>query len=270
MNYVRVKDIREELGITAKGLDKAIERYNIKKHFPYQKNIPYLLEEDAITLKKHIDTNGRVKAILEKDKKDFELEQEHLKLKEDYLKASSLIGELESKINISKEKIERLKNENELFLSQINSLEERERKLEDKLQKEKTESSKRLKVEDKKFKALNSRFREINLRYEEINKLYLLEKGKVETLLISLEENKKQLRLLETNKKDSISEIESVKEELYEVEKKLTSKEEDLVSVREQLEIEIKSKEVIEEEYSKFNNMSFRARLKFLFKGSKQ
>lgn len=270
MSYVRVKDIREELGITAKGLDNALKRKGIDKQYPFENNIPYLLIEDAEIIRKHIANNGRVKAILEKDKKDFELEQEYLNLKDEYSKASSLIGELESKINISKEKIERLKNENELFLSQINNLEERERKLEDKLQKEKTESSKRLKVEDKKFKALNSRFREINLRYEEINKLYLLEKGKVETLLISLEENKKQLRLLETNKKDSISEIESVKEELYDVEKKLANKEEDLISVKKQLEIEIKAKEAIEEEQLKFKNMSFGARLKFLITGNKQ
>ena len=130
--------------------------------------------------------------------------------------------------------------------------------------------SKRLKIEDKKFKSLNSRFREVNSRSEEINKLYLLEKAKVETLLTSLEENKNKLLLLENSKKDFNSKIESVKEELYEVEKKLTNKEEDLISVREQLEIEIKSKEALEEEHSKLKNMNFISRLKFLFKSSKQ
>lgn len=268
--YIRLRDLRDELGITAKGLDKAIERYNIKKHFPYQKNIPYLLEEDAITLKKHIDTNGRVKAILEKDKKDFELEQEHLKLKEDYLKASYLISKLESELRINEEKLERYENENELYKSEINDLKESREKLESKLEKEKSEHIKRLKAEDKKFKSLNSRFREVNERAEEINKLYLLEKGKVETLSSSIKEYESKLLLLKASEENSTSEIKLVKEQLHEVEQQLTTKEEDLITARKQLEIEIRNKEIIEEEHLKFKSMSFGDRLKFLFKGSKQ
>ena len=85
-----------------------------------------------------------------------------------------------------------------------------------------------------------------------------------------MEDNKKQLLLLENNKKDFNSKIESVKEELHKVEEKLISKEEDLLSIREQLEIEIKSKEALEEEHSKLKSMSFISKLKFLLKCSKQ
>lgn len=270
VNYVRIKDIREELGISQKGLDNALKRKEIEKKYPFEGNIPYVSIQDAEIIKKHIATNGRVKAILEKDKKDFELEQEYLRLKEEHAKNKDLITDLKSKLNNSNEKIENLKFEKETLTSQINYLKEHEIKLQNNLEKEKIEFSKRLKIEDKKFKSLNSRFREVNLRSEEINKLYLLEKAKVETLINSLEDNKKQLLLLENNKKDFNSKIESVKEELHKVEEKLISKEEDLLSIREQLEIEIKSKEALEEEHSKLKNMNFVSRLKFLFKSNKQ
>ena len=270
MNYVRIKDIREELGISQKGLDNALKRKEIEKKYPFGGNIPYISIQDAEIIKKHIANNGRVQAILEKDKKDFQLEQEYLRLKEEYAKNKDLISNLNLQLNVSNEKIENLNSEKETLAKQITDLKEREIKLEDNLQRERVEFSKRLKIEDKKFKSLNSRFREVNLRSEEINKLYLLEKAKVETLLTSLEENKKKLLLLENSKKDFNSKIESVKEELYEVEKKLTNKEEDLISVREQLEIEIKSKEALEEEHSKFKSMSFISKLKFLLKCSKQ
>ena len=270
MNYVRIKDIRDELGISQKGLDNALKRKEIEKKYPFGGNIPYISIQDAEIIKKHIASNGRVKAILEKDKKDFELEQEYLRLKEEHAKNKDLISNLNLQLNVSNEKIENLKSEKESLTSQINYLKEREIKLQDNLEKEKIEFSKRLKIEDKKFKSLNSRFREVNSRSEEINKLYLLEKAKVETLINSLEDNKKQLLLLENNKKDFNSKIESVKEELHKVEEKLISKEEDLLSIREQLEIEIKSKEALEEEHSKLKSMSFISKLKFLLKCSKQ
>ena len=81
--YVRLRDLREELGITAKGLDNAIKRKEIEKKYPHEKNIPYLLESDAEIIKHYIINNGRVKAIIEKDKKDIALENEKNKLDEE-------------------------------------------------------------------------------------------------------------------------------------------------------------------------------------------
>ena len=188
MNYVRVKDIREELGITAKGLDKAIERYNIKKHYPHQKNIPYLLESDASALKNHINNNGRVGALLNRDRSEAELLEENKRL-------SAELTIMNSNLQSYKDKISMLTEDKITHQNQINKLNEQAIEYQERLK----ESNQLLlleKAESERFKKLYIEKRNLLLQAEEDKTKYISEKENEFILL------KKELSEQQNNTKE--------------------------------------------------------------------
>lgn len=193
MNYVRVKDIREELGITAKGLDKAIERYNIKKHYPHQKNIPYLLESDASALKNHINTNGRVGALLNRDRSEAELLEENKRL-------SAELTIMNSNLQSYKDKISMLTEDKIMHQNQINKLNEQAIEYQERLK----ESNQLLlleKAESERFKKLYIEKRNLLLQAEEDKTKYISEKENEFILL------KKELSEQQNNTKELQSKL---------------------------------------------------------------
>lgn len=199
MNYVRVKDIREELGITAKGLDKAIERYSIKKHYPYQKNIPYVLESDANALKKHINTNGRVGAILSRDRTEAELLEENKRLSAELTIVNSTLQSYEDKVSmLSEDKV--------MYKHQINQLNEQAIEYQERLK----ESNKLLlleKAESEKFKKLYIEKRDLLLQAENDRTKYVTEKEN-EFILLKKELSEQQSTTKELESK--IQELENM------------------------------------------------------------
>lgn len=188
MNYVRVKDIREELGITAKGLDKAIERYNIKKHYPYQKNIPYVLESDASALKNHINNNGRVGALLNRDRSEAELLEENKRLSAELNITNSTLQSYKDKVSMLIE--DKIMNQN-----QINRLNEQAIEYQERLK----ESNQLLlleKAESERFKKLYIEKRNLLLQVEEDKTKYVNEKENEFILL------KKELSEQQNNTKE--------------------------------------------------------------------
>lgn len=199
MNYVRVKDIREELGITAKGLDKAIERYNIKKHYPHQKNIPYIIEEDAIALKKHINNNGRVGAILNRDRSEAELLEENKRLSAELAIMNSTLKNYEDKVSmLTEDKI--------MHQAQINQLNEQAIEYQERLK----ESNQLLlleKAESERFKKLYIEKRDLLLQAEEDKTKYITEKEN-EFILLKKELSEQQNNAQEL--KNKIHELENM------------------------------------------------------------
>lgn len=176
--YIRVRDLKDELGITAKGLDNAIKRKEITKHYPYEKNIPYVLRDDAEILKKHIANNGRVKSIIEKDKRELELEKENILLNEERKKLLFEIEVLNTKFTENTLKVEELQNDKESFKSQIDHLQIQANKYQERLE----EANKLLlleKAESEKFKNL----------YTENKTLLLAAQEEKEKVIIDIESN---------------------------------------------------------------------------------
>lgn len=176
--YIRVRDLKDELGITAKGLDNAIKRKEIVKHYPYEKNIPYVLRDDAEILKKHIANNGRVKSIIEKDKRELELEKENIALNEERKKLLFEIEVLNTKFTENILKVEELQNDKESFKSQIDHLQIQANKYQERLE----EANKLLlleKAESEKFKKL----------YTENKTLLLAAQEEKEKVIIDIESN---------------------------------------------------------------------------------
>lgn len=231
--YIRVKELREELGITQKGLDNALNRKEIKKQYPFEKGIPYLFIEDAEIIKKHITNNGRVKAIIDRDKKDLELEQKYLTLKEKYCKISDDIVSLNNKLKDNEDTIRELKEDKESFKKQIDHLHEQQNKYQERL--------------------------------EEANKLLLLEKAESDKFKKLYIEHKQQLLLLEEDKESLISEKNTMESTL----KNITIEKEIALTRADELETKLKeevnTKEILINENNKYKNMKLKDKIKFLF-----
>ena len=257
-----------------------------------------IVKDNSINMKekKLIEELKEEKNKLEEENKIFQISNEnHIKLKEDYNKLLNRNNILEDKNNKFKEENNKLKEENKKYQEENNILKADNNKLKDDYDKIKGDNNKlkddydlfkeennKLKEENNGLKEDNNRYKENNIKLSEDNKKFEEENNKYKEENNKLKEEDNELKNIVKNFEENIkqnissnSELELIKIEQKDKEKKMNEEIEKLIKINHELEekIKIKNKEIneykIREETIKKKNIDLeneRDTLNFLMK----